>query len=310
MVSRLRRYDALSSRHWSALPSRVVPTTRRLLELSTRPVSRHVFRRWVDRRAVSGAGWRNSCRWARGRFAQLSGIAVSTSSHRTSSRTISRLRFSVLEAAGAPRPLAYRAPEWSINEGADWAFDELARQRFDVDASRAPLKIVGRVTYPRYPHVLATRAGDLVEVPPFVADRFGQVMPLGWGWGLRMSSPRSVLASMALANDRGTPAVLTVHPWELDPDPPRVRLRPRSTFRPLLPAERVRGASQENRERSAFFNTFGHSEMRTGNLTVRSLVALAPRLFRLRGRSERAGPSARLPRIFVEDSAAIARRCD
>ena len=29
-----------------------------------------------------------------------------------------------------------------------------------------------------------------MEVPPLVADRFGQVMPLGWGWGLRMSSPR------------------------------------------------------------------------------------------------------------------------
>jgi hypothetical protein len=35
---------------------------------------------------------------------------------------------------------------------------------------------------------------------------------------------------MARANDHGTPAVLTVHPWELDPDPPRVSLRPRQHF--------------------------------------------------------------------------------
>jgi polysaccharide deacetylase family protein (PEP-CTERM system associated) len=136
----------------------------------------------------------------------------------------------VLKAAGAPRPIAYRAPEWSIKEGAAWAFDELAKQQFEVDASRAPLKIVGSLAYPRHPHVVATSAGHIVEVPPFVADRFGQVMPLGWGWGLRMSSPTRVLASIARANQRGTPAVLTVHPWELDPDPPRVRLRPRQHF--------------------------------------------------------------------------------
>ena len=48
---------------------------------------------------------------------------------------------------------------------------------------------------------------------------------MGWGWGLRMSTARRVLRTMEAANRRGIPAVLTVHPWELDPDPPRVRLR-------------------------------------------------------------------------------------
>ena len=40
---------------------------------------------------------------------------------------------------------------------------------------------------PRSAHT-ATSAGPIVELPPLVADRFGQVMPIGWGWGLRMSS--------------------------------------------------------------------------------------------------------------------------
>ena len=53
---------------------------------------------------------------------------------------------------------------------------------------------------------------------------FGQVMPLGWGWGLRMSSPRRVLQAIDSSMRAGVPAVLTVHPWEIDPDPPRVRL--------------------------------------------------------------------------------------
>ena len=55
-------------------------------------------------------------------------------------------------------------------------------------------------------------------------------MPIGWGWGLRMSSPRRVLAAIDAANRAGVPAVLTVHPWEIDPDPPRVRLPARLHF--------------------------------------------------------------------------------
>jgi hypothetical protein len=39
-----------------------------------------------------------------------------------------------------------------------------------------------------------------------------------------MSSSRRVLRTIDAANREGIPAVLTVHPWELDPDPPRVRL--------------------------------------------------------------------------------------
>ena len=67
-------------------------------------------------------------------------------------------------------------------------------------------------------------------MPPLVADRFGQVMPLGWGWGLRMSSPSRVLRSIEEANRAGRPSVLTVHPWEIDPDPPRCRLPLRLRF--------------------------------------------------------------------------------
>jgi hypothetical protein len=69
-----------------------------------------------------------------------------------------------------------------------------------------------------------------MEVPPLVVDRFGQVMPLGWGWGLRMSSPRRVLRAMDAANRAGASTVLTVHPWELDPDPPKVTLPVRLHF--------------------------------------------------------------------------------
>ena len=45
-----------------------------------------------------------------------------------------------------------------------------------------------------------------------------------------MSSPRRVLKTIDAVNRAGRPAVLTVHPWELDPNPPRVRLPARLHF--------------------------------------------------------------------------------
>ena len=99
-----------------------------------------------------------------------------------------------------------------------------------MPASMAPVRLVGSVEYPRAPHLRATPSGPIVEVPPFVTDKLGQVMPLGWGWGLRMSSPARVLRTIEAANRRGVPAVLTVHPWEIDPDPPHVALPPRLRF--------------------------------------------------------------------------------
>jgi hypothetical protein len=125
---------------------------------------------------------------------------------------------------------AFRAPEWSINERSMWALETLVQEGFAIDASMAPVKIVGDINYPRVPHARSTVAGPMWEVPPFVTNRFRQVMPIGWGWALRMSAPARVLREIEAANRAGRPAVLTVHPWELDIDPPHVRLPPRLRF--------------------------------------------------------------------------------
>lgn len=220
----------LSQANWTALPSRVVPTTRRVLDL------------------LSGAGIRATffvVGWIAERHPDLVGEIVAAGHEAGSHSHLHRKVFELtppefsadlaasraaLVAAGAPRPTVYRAPEWSIDDRASWALDVLRAQGFDTDASRAPVRLVGRVDYPRVPHLHATSHGPIVEIPPFVVDRFGQVMPIGWGWALRMSSARRVLRAIEQANRAGRPAVLTVHPWEIDPDPPRVALSPRLRF--------------------------------------------------------------------------------
>ena len=221
---------ALAPDRWDGLPSRVVATTRWLLDELARADVRATF-------FVLG--------WVAERHPQLVGEIV-RAGHEVGSHGhvharaydlgpqafAGDLRRSVaaLTAAGAPPVRSFRAPEWSINDRSLWALDCLAREGFTTDASMAPLRIVGRPDYPRTPHVRETAGGRLLEIPPLVADRFGQTMPMGWGWGLRMSSPDRVLRTIHRTNTAGAPAVLMVHPWEIDADPPRAPMPPRQRF--------------------------------------------------------------------------------
>lgn len=129
-----------------------------------------------------------------------------------------------LAASGVPHVRGYRAPEWSINDRSLWALDVLAESGFKFDSSMAPMRFVGDPHYLQHPHVRPTSSGQLHEFPPMVARRWGQNMPLGGGWGLRMSDPRRVIRAIEVRNSSGVPVALTVHPWEIDPDPPRVSL--------------------------------------------------------------------------------------
>jgi len=222
--------DALRPEHWDRLPSRVELTTRLLLDLLDEANVRATF-------FVVG--------WVAERYPQLvatlaaGGHEVGSHSHlhrkvyeldRESFRADLRTSSRALAAAGVSAVTMFRAPEWSINERSLWALAVLAEEGVRIDASMAPVKLVGSPDFPRYPHVRNTVAGPITEIPPLVADRFRQVMPMGWGWGLRMSSPRRILRTVDTANRAGLPAVLTIHPWELDPQPPRVRLPARLQF--------------------------------------------------------------------------------
>jgi peptidoglycan-N-acetylglucosamine deacetylase len=221
---------ALAPENWDALPSRVEVTTRRLLEL-------------LDGAAVPATFF--VVGWVAERHPQLisdirsAGHDIGSHSYwhrrvyeldRETFRNDVRASVAAIRSSGGPAVCCFRAPEWSINRKSLWALDVLADEGFAIDASMAPLRLVGELGYPRTPHVRHTAAGPLMELPPLVADRFGQVMPMGWGWGLRMSSPSRVLREIARANEAGAAAILTVHPWEIDPDPPRVRLPLRLHF--------------------------------------------------------------------------------
>jgi polysaccharide deacetylase family protein (PEP-CTERM system associated) len=209
--------------HWTVLPSRVLATTRDLLELFAACDVRATF-------FVLG--------WIAERYPELvgeimrGGHEIGSHGHlhrRVYEMTPDTFRDDLaqadraLRAAGAPPIRGYRAPEWSINAKSMWALDSLAQAGFAFDSSMAPMKIVGDPDYPKHPHRRQTEFGDLMELPPLVDRRFGHNMPLV-GWGLRMSRPKRVLQAIEERNSRGVPVTIVVHPWEIDPDPPRIDL--------------------------------------------------------------------------------------
>ena len=195
----------LAPEHWDRLPARVEQTTRLLLDLLDALQVRATFFvvGWVADRyprlieAVLEAGHEiGSHGYHHTRAYDLGPDAFRRRSSRECPRTCGR---------GRRRVTMFRAPEWSINDRSLWALEILVEEGITVDASMAPVRLVGAVTYPRHPHVRQTPAGPITEVPPLVVDRFGQTMPLGWGWGLRMSSPRRVLRAIEAVNRAGAP---------------------------------------------------------------------------------------------------------
>ena len=215
---------ALAASRWDRLPSRVEYTTDLLLELLDRYEARATFfvLGWIADRhpelvgRIAAAGHQiGSHGWSHRRVYELTPEEFESEIHRANR---------ALEHAGAARPRAYRAAEWSINDRSLWALEVLARTGFSVDSSMTPLRIIGNPAYPQVPHCRETPAGCLTEVPPMVRRRFGQNIPLGGGWGLRMCRPATVLRAIDQRNRREEPVTLFVRPWEIDPAPPRVPL--------------------------------------------------------------------------------------
>jgi polysaccharide deacetylase family protein (PEP-CTERM system associated) len=214
----------LSRDRWDALPQRVVDTTRWLLDLLDRCRIRATF--FI-------VGW-----IAERHPALVADIAVAgheLGSHSffhelvydlTPEQFADDLRRSLraIAAGGGTTVQAFRAPSWSINDRSLWALDVLRAHGVTLDSSMAPMRVVGNPEYPQHVHRRRTGAGDLVECPPAVERWCGQLVPFGGGWGLRASRPAQVLRRLDRRLHAGRPAVLWIHPWEIDDDPPRTPL--------------------------------------------------------------------------------------
>ncbi|MES2059183.1 MAG: XrtA system polysaccharide deacetylase [Pseudomonadota bacterium] len=127
-----------------------------------------------------------------------------------------------LEDAGGTAVTGYRAPSFSIDKRTPWAHVELAEAGYTYSSSVAPLKHdhYGWPEAPRYAfHPLPD--SDLVEVPVTIAELAGRKMATGGGFFRLFPGALTDFAVRQVAGE-GQPAIFYFHPWEIDPDQPRV----------------------------------------------------------------------------------------
>lgn len=139
----------------------------------------------------------------------------------------------IQNALGTP-VRGYRAPTFSITAQTWWALDVLVEEGFDFDASVFPIRHdrYGVPDAPATPFLAVTPSGrTMLEFPPLTVSLGPLRLPVGGGGYLRLLPARWVCAAYAHAAARRRAAMLYVHPWELDPDQPRLPAGVLATWR-------------------------------------------------------------------------------
>jgi polysaccharide deacetylase family protein (PEP-CTERM system associated) len=211
---------------WHTRASRVEANTDKILDLLDAAQRRATFfvLGWVAQkepkliRRIAERGHEIACHSLEHRLVD----SMSRAEFREDTRRAVRL---LEDAAGTP-VRGYRAPSFSITPQSFWAFEVLAEQGFTYDSSIFPVRHInyGIPDAPRAPYRIDTPAGALVEFPMPTLEIAGRRSPLGGGAYLRLLPYWYTRWGIRFLNERERkPVCVYVHPWELDPEQPRMR---------------------------------------------------------------------------------------
>ena len=129
----------------------------------------------------------------------------------------------ILEDISGKAVRGYRAPSFSIGERNLWALDVLQETGHVYSSSIFPISHdhYGLPSAPRFP--FRVRAGGILEVPPTTVSQFGRNWPCAGGGYFRLLPLAYSIAALRRVSQREQmPAVFYFHPWEIDPQQPRV----------------------------------------------------------------------------------------
>jgi hypothetical protein len=83
----------------------------------------------------------------------------------------------------------------------------------------------------RDPHWLDTPSGRIGEVPPATIRVAGMTLPAGGGAYFRLFPYAVLRQAFRAAESRRAPATFYIHPWEVDPEQPRLPVSRLTTVR-------------------------------------------------------------------------------
>ena len=218
-------FDQLIDRsEWDALPSRVIESTRRLLDLFDQTESRATFFAlgWIAERhpkllrEIVDRGHEIACHG----YGHELVYEIGPERFRSDLR---RARSAIEDATGVA-VRGYRAPSYSITAASLWALPILIEEGFDFDSSIFPVRHprYGIPEFSRWPVRLELGDHGSIREFPLTTLSLGPCnLPLAGGAYLRFLPPALFRWGFARLEAAGRPTVLYVHPWEIDSEQPR-----------------------------------------------------------------------------------------
>ena len=220
---------------WDRYPSRVEENTYRLLDMFAQKETKATFfvLGWVAKKfprlvcQISEGGHQVGCHG----YAHQVIYSGGPSEFRKDLRLGKQ---SVEDALGA-KVRSYRAPSYSITADTLWALDILAEEGFDYDSSIFPVihDHYGISNAPRFPYLRSVNGGKFIkEFPPSTVRFLGVNWPVAGGGYFRLFPYEVTAWGLRRINElERQPAMVYLHPWEIDPDQPRIPAPWKSRFR-------------------------------------------------------------------------------
>lgn len=216
----------IDKRDWNTLESRVAGNTARVLDLFAETGTRATFFTlgWVAarqgalmRRIVDAGHEVASHGWDHQRVFTMNADAFRAD--------LRRARVALEDATGVA-VTGYRAPSFSIDQRTPWAHVVLAEEGYRYSSSVAPIAHdhYGWRESPRFAWRPLPDAG-LVELPVTVGEAAGRRFATGGGF-FRLLPAAVTDFAVRQVNAQAQPGMFYFHPWEVDPDQPRVNAAP------------------------------------------------------------------------------------
>jgi len=134
---------------------------------------------------------------------------------------------SLLEGITRKKILGYRAPSFSLGAADNDKFNGLIELGYKYDSSLFPMKHFryGEAqSVPLSPFdIVANERRRLREFPMTVIDFLGRRIPGGGGGYFRLYPDFFLKRNIKKVCAEGRPSIIYLHPWEFDPDQPRVK---------------------------------------------------------------------------------------
>lgn len=131
----------------------------------------------------------------------------------------------IIERISGERVDGFRAPSYSIGQRTDWAVQILLESGYRYDSSAFPFGFRREPGWcdTRFPRMFyAHGLGELAEYPLSTYPLLGQNLPIAGGGYFRLFPYWLIKKCISKLNEQGHPAIMYLHPWELDPKQPRV----------------------------------------------------------------------------------------